>query len=233
MLENSLEKTPVITIDGPSGSGKGTLCHLLAKHLHWNYLDSGALYRVLGLAAIKHTVSLDNSDSVSILAEHLDVEFKFSSQHEVQILLEGEDVTTAIRTEQIATAASKVGALAQVRQALVKRQRAFRKSPGLVTDGRDMGTVIFPDARVKVFLTAGLKERAERRYNQLIEKGIDVNLSQIIEEITERDMRDQQRQASPLRPADQAHIIDTTQLSINEVFNIVKNVVEKEVVSLI
>lgn len=233
MLEKTVvEKIPVITIDGPSGSGKGTLCYLLANFLHWNYLDSGALYRLLGLAALKHMVALDNAPSLEILAEHLDIEFKLSSQNEVHFLLEGEDVTDAIRTEQIAAAASKVAALAQVRQALIKRQRAFRKPLGLVSDGRDMGTVVFPDAVLKVFLTASAQARAHRRYNQLKEKGIDVNLTQIIEEITERDARDQRRSVAPLRPAEDAHIIDTTDMSISEVFQVIKALVEKEIVSL-
>ncbi len=211
-------RIPVITIDGASGTGKGVVTQLVAKRLGWNLLDSGALYRVLALATQKHGVSLENEPVLQILAEHLDVKFQTPETGELpHILLEGQEVTDAIRTEKIGNAASKVGTFPSVRAALLGRQRAFRQSPGLVTDGRDMGTVVFPDADVKIFLTASPEERARRRYNQLKEKGIDVNLSDLIEELRERDKRDQERAVAPLRPAEDAVSIDTDRMTINQV----------------
>lgn len=209
---------PVITVDGASGTGKGVVTHLIAKRLGWNLLDSGALYRVLALAVQKHGVALDNEKAVTILAEHLDVQFIATDPGAPpKIMLEGQDVTDAIRTEQIGNGASKVGALPAVRTALLSRQRAFRELPGLATDGRDMGTVIFPDASVKIFLTASPEERARRRYNQLMEKGINVNLSDLILELRERDERDQKRAVAPLKPAEDAICIDTDKLTIEQV----------------
>lgn len=221
-------KEPVITIDGASGTGKGVVTHLIAKQLGWNLLDSGALYRVLALAAEKHGVLLDNEPALKVLAEYLDVQFIAEDVSlPPRILLEGQDVTEAIRTEKVGNAASKVGALPDVRTALLSRQRAFREAPGLVTDGRDMGTVIFPDAELKIFLTASPEERARRRYNQLKEKGIDVNLSDLIEELRERDKRDRERAVAPLRPADDAISIDTDQLNIEQVVERVMSEVRK------
>ena len=209
---------PVITIDGASGTGKGVVTQLVAKKLGWRLLDSGALYRVLALAAQKHGVALDNEPALQVLAEYLDVQFVATETSSLpQILLEGQDVTDTIRTEKMGNAASKVAAFPAVRAALLSRQRAFRESPGLATDGRDMGTVVFPDADIKIFLIASPEERARRRYNQLKEKGINVNLSDLIEELRERDKRDQERIIAPLRPAEDAISIDTDQLSIGQV----------------
>lgn len=209
---------PVITIDGASGTGKGVVTQLIAQQLGWHLLDSGVLYRVLALAAEKHGIAFDDEKTLQVLAEKLAVEFVvINPSVPPNILLEGQDVTHTIRTEKIGNAASKVGALPAVRTALLGRQRAFREAPGLVTDGRDMGTVVFPDAKVKIFLTASPEERARRRHNQLKEKGVDVNLSDLIKELRERDKRDQERAVAPLKPADDATIIDTDLLSIPEV----------------
>lgn len=208
---------PVITVDGASGTGKGTVSQLVAQHLGWKFLDSGALYRVLALAAYKHSVSLDNEPALKVLAEHLDVQFYAQSSHPSKIILEGEDVTEVIRTEKMGNAASIAGALPEVRAALLSRQRAFREMPGLVADGRDMGTVVFPDAELKVFLRASPEERAQRRFNQLKERGINVTLSDLIEELRERDRRDQDRAVAPLRPAEDALCIDTDHLTIEQV----------------
>lgn len=211
------KKNPVITVDGPSGTGKGTVSQLLAKRLGWKLLDSGALYRVLALAAQKHSVALDNEAALNVLAEHLDVQFLAQASHLPNIILEGEDVTDTIRSERIGNAASIVSALPAVRAALLSRQRAFRDAPGLVADGRDMGTVIFPDAELKIFLLASSEERAMRRYNQLKERGINVTLGDLIEELRERDKRDQERIVAPLRPAEDAVCIDTNRLTIEQV----------------
>lgn len=212
------KQDPVITVDGASGTGKGVVSQLVAKQLGWKLLDSGALYRVLALAAQKHGVSLDNETALRILAEYLDVQF-IAAELGVfpQILLEGQDVTEIIRTEKMGNAASKVGALPEVRTALLSRQRAFREAPGLVADGRDMGTVVFPDADLKIFLIASPEERAQRRYSQLKDKGISVNLSDLVEELLERDQRDQERAVAPLKPADDAIRVDTDHLTINQV----------------
>lgn len=210
-------KEPVITIDGASGTGKGTVSQLLAKRLGWNFLDSGALYRVLALAAQKHRVALDNEKALEVLAEHLDVQFIAQESKLPKIILEGEDVTETIRSEKIGNAASIVAALPAVRASLLSRQRAFREAPGLVADGRDMGTVIFPDAELKIFLLASPEERAMRRYAQLKERGISVTLSDLINELRERDKRDQERAIAPLKPADDAICIDTDNLSIDQV----------------
>jgi cytidylate kinase len=209
---------PVIAIDGPSGSGKGTVSRLIAARLGWHFLDSGALYRLVALAALHHAVPLDDEVSLKTLAAHLDVQFSAGEGGgEGQIVLEGEDVTDAIRTEECGKAASVVAALPSVRKALLERQRAFRESPGLVADGRDMGTVVFPGAELKVFLTASREERAQRRYNQLNAKGVSVNLQHILGELAERDARDSERSVAPLRPAADAITIDTTTLTINGV----------------
>ncbi len=215
-------KAPVITIDGASGTGKGTVGQLLAKKLDWRLLDSGALYRVLALAAQKHGVSLENEGGLQVLAEHLDVQFiAAETSAPPVILLEGQDVTETIRTEKMGNAASKVGALPAVRTALLSRQRAFRELPGLVTDGRDMGTVVFPDADLKIFLIASAKERAERRHKQLKDKGISVNLSDLVEDLLERDKRDRDRAVAPLRPAEDAISIDTDHLTAEQVVDLI------------
>jgi cytidylate kinase len=211
-------KIPVITIDGASGTGKGVVMQWVAKELGWNLLDSGALYRVLALAAQKHDTSFDNEVALLHQATHLDVQFIESEMGEPpQILLEDQDVTEIIRTEQVGNAASKIGALPTVRAALLDRQRAFRIEPGLVTDGRDMGTVVFPDANLKIFLTASPEERASRRFKQLKEKGIHVNLGDLVQELSERDKRDRERPVAPLKPAEDAICIDTDKLTIEQV----------------
>ncbi len=211
-------RTPVITIDGPSGSGKGTVAGLLAKRLGWKLLDSGALYRLLAFAARNHGVDLTNEEALRVLAAHLDVQFVAAEGGQPQrIILEGEEVTDVIRTEQVGAGASQVAALPAVREALLQRQRAFREPPGLIADGRDMGTVVFPDAPLKIFLTASAEERARRRYLQLKAKGQDVNLASLLEEIRERDERDMQRAVAPLKPAPDAVQLDSTELSIEQV----------------
>jgi CMP/dCMP kinase len=211
------QNEPVITIDGASGTGKGTVSQILATRMGWNFLDSGALYRVLALAAQKHSVALDNEKALEVLGEHLDVQFVVQESQSTRIILEGEDVTDVIRTEKAGNAASQIAALPAVRASLLSRQRAFREPPGLIADGRDMGTVVFPDAELKVFLTASPEERALRRYNQLKERGISVTLSDLIKELRERDRRDQERTVAPLKPAEDAIRIDTDRLSIEQV----------------
>jgi cytidylate kinase len=209
---------PVICIDGPSGSGKGTVASLVARKLGWCLLDSGALYRLLAFAAANHGVDLSNEEALKLLAAHLDVQFVAAGEgHGQQIILEGEDVTDAIRNERVGAGASQVAALPAVREALLQRQQAFREAPGLVADGRDMGTVVFPDAPLKIFLTASADERARRRYLQLKAKGDDVSLSSLLEEIRARDERDTQRAVAPLKPAADAIQLDSTELSIEQV----------------
>lgn len=209
---------PVITIDGPSGSGKGTLAGLLSRRLGWNFLDSGALYRLLAFAAGNHGVDLTNEEVLTRLAGHLDVQFvPAQGERSQRMILEGDDVTDAIRTELVGAGASKVASLPAVREALLQRQRAFREAPGLVADGRDMGTVVFPDAELKFFLTASAEERARRRFFQLKAAGLDVNLASLLEEIVARDERDTQRAVAPLKPAEDAIILDSTTLSIEQV----------------
>jgi cytidylate kinase len=219
MMGQNDTNPPVITIDGPSGSGKGTISQILARRLGWHFLDSGVLYRVLGLAAENHALSLDDAASLVTLAGHLDVQFQDNGGQgrESRILLEGEDITEAIRSETCGEAASRVAALPDVRRALLERQRAFQEPPGLVADGRDMGTVVFPHAVLKIFLTASPDERANRRYKQLKEKGKDVNLRLLREDIAARDARDAARQASPLKPAEDAVVLDTTEMDIDTV----------------
>ena len=212
---------PVLTIDGPSGSGKGTVAQLIAKDLGWHYLDSGVLYRVLAQASIKHGFELGDETSVSTLAQNLDVVFSVKNG-ELEVLLEGQNVSMLIRSEQAGNAASKVAALALVRSALLERQRDFRQLPGLVTDGRDMGTVVFPDAPYKIFLNASAEVRAQRRHKQLKEKGIGSNIPDLIAEISERDERDYNRLVAPLRPAADAIQLDSTSLGIENVFDRVR-----------
>jgi cytidylate kinase len=209
----------VITIDGPSGSGKGTLSQMLARHLGYHLLDSGALYRLVALAAMKKGIDLSDETSVTQVAAELDVKFSLENNKSAQILLQGTEVTEAIRTESIGMGASQVAAYPDVRAALLERQRAFAIAPGLVADGRDMGTTVFPDAQAKLFLTASAEARAERRYKQLTAKGVLVDMVELIKDIHERDERDSKRSISPLKPADSAVIIDSTSLSIDEVFS--------------
>ena len=211
------ESIPVITIDGPSGAGKGTVARIVAEQLGWHLLDSGAIYRVLAVAAQHHNISVEDEASLLPVAAHLDVQFQISAAGEGSVILEGEDVSNAIRTEEIGALASKVAAFPRVREALLRRQRAFKVTPGLVADGRDMGTVVFADAPVKVFLTASAEERAQRRFNQLKGKGFDVKIGRLLDDIRQRDERDQNRKVAPLVPAEGALIIDSTELSIEEV----------------
>ncbi len=215
---------PVIAIDGPSGSGKGTIAQILARELGWHFLDSGAIYRILAYAAGQRGIALDAADELAKLAHELDVVF---SPIDAKISLEGVDIKNEIRTEEAGNAASKVAAIPAVRVALLARQRAFREAPGLVADGRDMGTVVFPDAEVKVFLTASAEERARRRYNQLIEKGLDANLSALVAEIAERDHRDTTRSVAPLKPAEGAEVIDTSDLDIAQTVTCVRALVRQ------
>ncbi|MDZ4261365.1 MAG: (d)CMP kinase [Pseudomonadota bacterium] len=213
-------QVPVITIDGPSGSGKGTISRLLANELGWHFLDSGALYRLVALAARHHTISFDDENALQTLAAHLDVEFvSDDTGQETRTLLEGEEVSNAIRSEESGNDASKVAVIQSVRDALLARQRAFCQPPGLVADGRDMGTVIFPDAKLKVFLDASLEERTSRRHKQLKEKGIDASIDSLFDELAERDRRDRSRAVSPLKPAADAVIIDSSALGIQEVLS--------------
>ena len=207
---------PVITIDGPSGAGKGTLCKAMAEALQWHLLDSGAIYRVLALAALHHQVDVTSEDALVPLAAHLDVRF-VASNGNLEVILEGEDVSAEIRTQEVANAASQVAAFPRVREALLRRQRAFREAPGLIADGRDMGTVVFPDAPVKIFLDASSEERAQRRMLQLQEKGFSVNFERLLAEIKERDDRDRNRAVAPLVPAADALVLDSTSMSIDEV----------------
>jgi cytidylate kinase len=208
---------PILTIDGPSGSGKGTVARQVAERLGWHLLDSGALYRLVAFATQKGDGSLEDEAANARIAENLDVRFGSDALGEEQIWLEGSEVSRDIRTERAGDGASKVAALPAVRAALVERQQAFARSPGLVADGRDMGTVIFPNARLKIFLTASAEERARRRYKQLKDKGVDANLAALSLEIAERDRRDASRPIAPLRPAEDALIIDSTSMSIDAV----------------
>lgn len=219
---------PVITIDGPSGAGKGTISTMLAEKLGWHFLDSGAIYRVLAVAALHHQISAEDEAGLAPLASSLDVSFE-TQNGENRIILEGEDVTQSIRTEEVGAVASKVASLPSIREALLRRQRAFKESPGLVADGRDMGTVVFPEAEVKIFLTASAEERASRRYKQLKEKGHDVSIGRLLADIKARDERDMNRSVAPLRPADDALVLDSTELNIEQVLENVIEFVNKKI----
>ena len=211
----------VITVDGPSGAGKGTISHMLAEALGWHLLDSGALYRVTGQACLIEGVSWGDHRAVAEVAMYLDVSFCAAASGEILVAYKGADVSRAIRTEEGGRGASTVAAIPAVREALLQRQREFRRSPGLVADGRDMGTVVFPGAPLKFYLTASAGERAERRYQQLIAKGENVSLPRLLEDIEERDARDSSREVSPLVPAEDAIIIDSTATPISDVFELV------------
>ncbi len=207
---------PVITVDGPSGAGKGTLCQALAKELGWQLLDSGAIYRVLALAALHHHVDIQSEAALVPLAANLDVRF-VPEGDQLKVILEGEDVSNEIRTETVGNTASQTATFPRVREALLRRQRAFRIAPGLIADGRDMGTVVFIDAPVKIFLDASAEERAHRRMRQLQDKGFNVNFERLLDEIQERDHRDRNRAVAPLVAAKDALILDSTSMSIEDV----------------
>lgn len=220
----------IITIDGPSGSGKGTLAAKLAGHYQFHLLDSGALYRLLGLSLHKQNL-LDvfdqQLDRCAEIATNLDIKF-VTTPNETQILLEGEDVTQTIRTERVGEFASKVAAIPVLRVALFDRQRAFAQAPGLVADGRDMATAIFPEAQAKIYLTASAQSRAERRVKQLQGMGLDVKINDILANIEARDKRDMEREVAPLKPAADALIIDSSELNIDEVFNLMTQYIDKQ-----
>ncbi|MDE1513563.1 MULTISPECIES: (d)CMP kinase [Vibrio] len=221
--------TPIVTVDGPSGAGKGTLCMLLAKQLGFQLLDSGAIYRVLALAALHHGVDLESEPALVPLATHLDVQF-IAEGDLVKVILEGEDVSRELRKEETGMAASKVAALPRVREALLRRQRAFASGIGLVADGRDMGTVVFPTAEAKIFLDASAEERARRRFKQLQLKGLDVKFDALLSEIQQRDDRDRNRTVAPLRPAEDALVLDSTALTIDQVVEQALQYIESKLV---
>ena len=208
---------PVLTIDGPSGSGKGTISRIVAGRLGWHYLDSGALYRAVGIAAGWSDIDLSDASALVRCTFDTEIGFRDDARGEPRVIVNGVDATDELRTETAGAAASAIAAIPEVRAALKERQRAFRVAPGLVADGRDMGTVIFPDADCKVFLTASAEERARRRHNQLKGKGVSVIFDGLLREILARDARDAQRTVAPLKPAEDAVLIDTTGLSIDEV----------------
>ena len=210
-------QVPVVAIDGPSGSGKGTIARRIAAALGWHLLDSGALYRLTALAAGRHEVPLDDPGQLAELARSLDVRFGTDDSGDEKIWLEGDPVSAELRTEETGKGASTVAALQPVREALLDLQRGFRQAPGLVADGRDMGTHVFPDATLKVFLTASAEERARRRHKQLKDKGIDVSLAALSRDIEDRDRRDSERSVAPLRPAEDARILDSSGQSIEAV----------------
>ncbi len=214
---------PVLTIDGPSGAGKGTVSRLIAKKLGWHYLDSGSIYRSLALAVLKQSVDLEKEAEIVKVARAMVLVFDCGD--ELTVKLDGEDITSQLGLEATGKIASIVAALPEVRQVLLQKQRDFKQFPGLVADGRDMGTVVFPDAQYKAFLTASAAERAERRYKQLIEKGIDANLIQITQEIEERDSRDMNRKNAPLAMASDALYIDSSYMTIDAVIEAVLNLI--------
>ena len=209
---------PVLTLDGPSGVGKGTVASIIAQKLDWHLLDSGAIYRAFAIVARYNDIKIDDIDGLLKLANNFDISFKLNSNHEpLNVYLNNVEVSSELRTEKTATLASQFAKIESLRKVLLVKQRQFKKLPGLVADGRDMGTVVFPDAPFKVFLTAEVSERAKRRLKQLQESGIAGNISHTLAEVQKRDERDANRQHSPLRPAKDALVIDTTNLSINEV----------------
>lgn len=214
---------PVLTIDGPSGAGKGTVSRQVAKQLGWHYLDSGSIYRSLAIAVLENNIDPVQISDIINIARQMDLAFDCAD--ELTVKLNGVDITAQLGTEATGNMASKIAALPEVRQVLLQKQKDFKKLPGLVADGRDMGTVVFPEANPKIFLTASADERALRRYKQLMEKGIDVNIGKITSEIEERDRRDQERKTAPLVPAENAFFIDSSAMTINEVITQVLSLV--------
>ena len=225
MNKDQQEPVPVVAIDGPVGSGKGTISRGLAEALGWHLLDSGMLYRLVAIAAMDAGIDPADQDGLTRVAQNLDCAFVQEGGESIPMLA-GKDVSSRIRSEQVSKVASQVAAVPSVRKAIVGRQREFVKAPGLVADGRDMGTVIFPDAPLKIFLTANVDERAQRRYKQLKEKGESVNLSRLFREIEARDARDMTRQVAPLKPAEDAVRIDSTEYSIQEVLDMIMDLVK-------
>lgn len=225
-MPSSGRAVPVITIDGPSGVGKGTLSRKLAQHLGWHFLDSGALYRILALAAQRRGVADQDEAGLARLADALAIRFEEGSDASAEIFVDGERVTSAIRADEVGAFASRIAVLPQVRAALLERQRRFRQPPGLVADGRDMGTVVFPDATLKIFLTASVEERARRRQKQLREHGVSVNLHEISRDIEARDNRDRTRAVAPLKPAADAKVLDTSGQSVEKSFDELRSLVE-------
>jgi cytidylate kinase len=223
------QMAPVVAVDGPGGTGKGTLCLRLARALGWHFLDSGALYRIVAWAALTRGSDLGDEPALARQAAGLDLRFEFGANDtdDARVIVAGQDVSDAIRSEDCARAASRVATLPGVRAALLGRQRAFRQWPGLIADGRDMGTAVFPCAALKIFLSASAEERALRRYKQLKEKGIDVTLAQLLRDIAERDERDRERTVSPLRPASDAVLIDTTGMGKDAVFERVTGLIKE------
>lgn len=217
MQDKEATPIPIITVDGPGGAGKGTVSGLLAKQLGWNLLDSGALYRLVALAALARNLSVEQEAAMAELAQQLDVEFITGTDELVTVLLEGREVNQAVRTEAVGGLASQIAAIDAVRAALLERQRDFAQAPGLVGDGRDLGTVVFPAAQLKIYLTASAEERARRRLEQLRSKGLAARLCDLKKEIQERDERDMNRATAPLKPAADALIIDSTNLSVAQV----------------
>lgn len=222
------KNVPVITLDGPSGTGKGTLCHRLAKSLGWHILDSGSIYRALALAAFNRKIDFNNVDKLVELAFCLNLKFMTVGDFDVAVFLDSQDVSSEIRMEEIGDRASQIAVVPAIREALLARQRAFAKPPGLVTDGRDMGTVVFPDAFLKIYLYATPEERAKRRYLQLQEKGVSLSLEQVLKDLALRDKRDMERSSSPLKPAEDAVLVDTTGLSIAQVLESILQLTRKK-----
>lgn len=218
--------TNIITIDGPSGSGKGTVSRILAKKLSYDYLDSGALYRLLGIAAMRSSIDVSDTKSLAEIAEQMEVEFQLSTDGKFKVTLDGDDVTSELRLEDTGALASQIAAYGLVRRVLLTRQRAFATGVGLVADGRDMGTVVFPDAELKIYLTASVEQRTNRRYKELLEKGEDVSLRALAEQVRARDERDMNRAESPLVAADDAIELDSSHMSIDEVVEAIMAIIE-------
>jgi cytidylate kinase len=225
-----VRKAYVVTVDGPSGAGKGTLSNMLADAYKWHFLDSGAIYRVLAIAAIHHKIALDDIHGLQPLANGLDVTFSVTDKGN-RVILEGEDVSDDIRSEEVGSTASQIASIPMIREALLKRQRAFAQLPGLVADGRDMGTVVFPEAVAKIFLTASAQSRAQRRYEQLKAMGQDVKIARLLMDIQARDERDLNRATAPLVAAKYALEIDSTALGIAQVFEIAKAFIDSKIFS--